>query len=339
MEILAQAKNPYEKIEGSAPRPWRRFVMVVVSILLTAAVVTVVATAGRSHPESPTPTQEDLPSNKFGSTGILEEDATCPFTSSPDFQAITIGSRYYQVYVPQGITFPAAAVFLWHGISSSPAKIEAKVGLKLQADSKKFIAVYPETSNRGALLAAWNGAGCCNQNFEDVKFGNDIIADLTSTKGCVNANRVYFMGFSNGGFMTNRFACENPTKLRAGCVHSGLIGDYSGDVTKSPWKTCSAVPMVGIHGTSDTTVSIDGGKQPTGNAQWFSFPDTMAIWEKAAGCTNMQSTNAVEGGKTVITRSGTCSKAVKSYTINGHGHDWWSTATDKCMAHFTQYGL
>jgi len=334
MQLIARGKTGYEPIEGSpTTKPCRKVLLTVVSICFAAALITAIVVNSRGQPaKSPSEAPADLPVDSFA-------EATCPLSASSGFQPITIGSRMYQVYVPSGITFPSAAVLLWHGISSTPDKIEQKVGLKMQADEKKFLAIYPEAQNKGQLLAAWNGAGCCNQNFADVQFALDIIRDLTVTKGCVTASRVFSMGFSNGGFMTNRLACEQPTKVKAICVHSGLIGDYGGDASKSPWGTCDPVPMVGIHGTADTTVSINGGKQPAGSAQWLSFNDTMAVWERAAACTDFQTSSVTEGGRTVTLRTGTCQKTVKAFTIQGHGHDWWSTATEKCMSHFGHYGL
>ena len=82
-------------------------------------------------------------------------------------QSLTVGgiSRKYSLYVPSSVTYPAALLVAWHGISSSPNDIESKMKLTQYANSLGFILVYPEAKNKGAssLLSpvAFNGAGCC----------------------------------------------------------------------------------------------------------------------------------------------------------------------------------
>ena len=41
-------------------------------------------------------------------------------------------SRDYQLYVPQGISFPTSVVFAWHGLTSSPTTAEEYMQLKPQ---------------------------------------------------------------------------------------------------------------------------------------------------------------------------------------------------------------
>lgn len=266
--------------------------------------------------------------------------------------SVSVGSstRAFSMYVPTGVTYPSALVLAWHGISSSPSEIESKMKMQAQADTHKFILVFPEARNAGSgtLLnpVAFNGAACCKNDatFDEVGLARAIKAQLTGN-GCVDGNRVYSMGYSNGGFTTHRIACEDSTIFRAAAVHSGTYGDYSGVLANSPWANCdtkAATPVIGFHGTSDGTVPFNGGKNPSplGNSVWGSFDQQMNIWAKSAGntCGAATSVSVSEGGLT-NNRTTWAGCGVTANQLNGLDHSWWTLATDKIITHFKSNGL
>jgi polyhydroxybutyrate depolymerase len=120
----------------------------------------------------------------------------------------------------------------------------------------------------------------------DVSFFTSIKSKLVSD-GCVVPSRVFSLGYSNGGFMTHRIACESANSgsnlVAAAALHSGAHGDYDGVYANGPWNSCNSathIPVIGFHGTSDKTVPFNGGKNPSpwGTAVWGSFYQTMGIW-------------------------------------------------------------
>lgn len=265
-------------------------------------------------------------------------------------EGITVGgvARNYEMYVPEGVTYPASLVFAWHGISSDPADIEKKVQATQYASDLGFILVFPNSYNwnSGTIFnpSAFNGASCCKNDVKhnDVATFKAIKAELIAN-GCIDPNRVFSFGYSNGGFMTHRIACEDATNVRAAAVHSGTWGDYNGVLANSPWSTCDkakAVPMLGIMGTADGVVPFNGGKNPSpfGNAIWGSFDEQMKIWATQNSCGAATSIQYVENGSN-LNQTTFANCGVDFTSVEGMGHDWWSTSTARIMAHFQANGL
>jgi len=352
---VRQSKLPtYEPIDGSAPSRRRRLVyfLTAVGVVMTIVAVSVygathTATATGTVSDGPAATKVDGPDNGIASKlGSSTTSAVCPLSVGTTSRRLNVGGieREYKLIVPQGTSFPTSAVFAYHGISSDTATIENKMKLLpfQNTAAVKSLLIYPEAKNKGGNglfdPAAFNGAACCKNSpdWNDEAFFSAIVDEL-SDNGCLNPAKVNVMGFSNGGFMTNRLACASATrsKVTAACVHSGLIGDYSGDLTQSPWKTCEPKPVMGIHGSSDNTVPIAGGKNPSpmGSSRWFSFAQTMGIWE--ASCSG--ATENTVGNK--VTRTSDCgTHQVVSITHNGLAHDWHADSTADCMGFFAANG-
>lgn len=108
--------------------------------------------------------------------------------------------------------------------------------------------------------------------------------------------RVWAAGFSNGGMMSNRLACEAPETFRAVATAAGTIA-INGDEQTTGIRTCTkshnkAIKAAGGSGAVApvSVLDIHGGKDayvpPAGNP-FLGFPstkDTMASWAKRANC-------------------------------------------------------
>ncbi|KAK4212151.1 carbohydrate esterase [Rhypophila decipiens] len=114
-------------------------------------------------------------------------------------------------------------------------------GLQRQA-GESAILVAPQGLNNG-----WG-----NSNGEDVNFVDAMIKDIESNL-CVDQRQRFSLGFSYGGAMTYAVACARAKDFRAVAVLGG--GQLSG---------CSGgndpVAYLGIHGLTDGTLNIGGGK-------------------------------------------------------------------------------
>jgi polyhydroxybutyrate depolymerase len=190
-------------------------------------------------------------------------------------QQITVGSvkRTFDLYVPYELVDNEVhpAVFMWHGYSSSPAGIAAKTKTIPNAESYKWYAVFPKGTG---LILSFNGAGCCVGNTQDdVGFARAIIAWLQANT-CVDAGKVFSSGFSNGGFMTHRLACEASDVFHAFAPHSGLM-------EKEFATTCAPEfnrPILSFHGLNDGVVPYFG------NGNWNSFSSVMGQWATFNQC-------------------------------------------------------
>lgn len=343
VQLPIRNNKGYENIEvQSGPSRRRRFAffLAAVGLVLTIVAVGVNGSKGKSLGESSS--SPSAPSaTATSATGEVTTQACGLTAGSSSFRTLNIDgiTRSYKIVVPAAPTFPASLIVAFHGVASDVDKIEGKMKLQQSSAASTSILVYPEAKNKGGGLLdppSFNGASCCKDStsFKDEEFFAAITNELTST-GCVNKNKIYVMGFSNGGFMTNRVACAPATRdfVTAACVHSGLNGDYNGNLANSPWMNCQAKPVLSIHGTKDNTVPIGGGKSLIGSGQWFSQDEITAMW--ATGCGNP--TKHVLGSKTT-SRQVCLAHSVASIKHEGFGHDWHADSTSDCLAWFQEHG-
>jgi len=221
-------------------------------------------------------------------------------------------ARTFELYVPPGLQDNnlRPTLFMWHGYSSNPAKVMQFTNINAFAENEKWLAVYPVGTG---LIKGFNGAGCCpGVSANDVQFAKDIISYL-STEMCFDNNNVFSTGFSNGGFMTHRLACEVPQLFKGFAVHSGLIGKT---FACSPSQ---GVPMLMAHGDADTTVPYYG------NGNWDAFADVAGRWATNNNCgseDNAVSTLSTE--TTQCVRYNNCGKGVpvEFCTVVGLDHHW-----------------
>ena len=114
-------------------------------------------------------------------------------------------------------------------------------GLRAQANNSTIF-VAPQGISNG-----WGNSGGA-----DVKFTDDMIS-LIEGDLCVDTTQLFAMGFSYGGSMSYAIACARATVFRAVAVYSG--GVLSGcDGGTQP------IAYIGIHGISDGTLNISGGR-------------------------------------------------------------------------------
>jgi polyhydroxybutyrate depolymerase len=177
------------------------------------------------------------------------------------------------VYVPSRLPAPGtrALVVVLHGGLGNAQRIESgqsENGLNMDTVAEKtgFIVAYlngtPVTRRFGADMLGWNaGGGCCGQpaekNVDDVGYIQSVVEHLAGQYG-VDQSRIYGMGHSNGGMMTQRVMCE--TGIYAAAVSISGPLNFEG-------ANCSAARgkrILAIHGTEDENVPIAGGRGTKG---------------------------------------------------------------------------
>ncbi len=189
--------------------------------------------------------------------------------ASPPTNTIQVGdlTRSYTVRAPDGATQPMPLLIMFHGAGGDGSRAETTTGLTELAEIEGFVVAYPNgtAANSVAGELAWNAGSCCglprSGKVDDVAFVLAMIAEL-QTAYPINANRIYLAGYSNGGMMSYRLACEHG-ELFAG------IAVVSGALNYSPCEPAVAVPVLIVHGTDDLTVPYDGGETNTRTALRF----------------------------------------------------------------------
>ncbi len=150
---------------------------------------------------------------------------------------------------------------------------------------------------------------------DDVGFVAQLL-DTLNAQLCLDANRVYAAGMSNGAGMATTLGCNLGDRLAAIAPVSGvnLTGTCPGN---------GAVSVLAVHGEADDTVNYGGngllGYQ-FGNP---SVPERMDQWAERDGCDPTPTTKHPRKGLTVERWRGCAAgTAVELWTIAGWGHRW-----------------
>jgi len=246
-----------------------------------------------------------------------------------------VAARPYKLKVPVGYdpTQPTPLLIMLHGYNSDAALHEAYFQFAPLADTKKFLYVYPDGSLDFIFKRGWNATDACcffqPQKPDDLGYLTAVLDDVVA-KYNVDPKRVFVLGHSNGGFMTNRLACELSPRIAA-------IVSMAGAVWKDPAScvTTSPVAMLQVHAENDPTIDYNGGKMFFAAPPYPSAHETVATWAAKNGCdpTLHSTTDTVDlvssaaGAETTVERYTGCSgnSAVELWTMHG--------ITDAATAH------
>ncbi|MGB1315058.1 MAG: T9SS type A sorting domain-containing protein [Chitinophagales bacterium] len=162
--------------------------------------------------------------------------------------------REFNIYLPSSYETnkdKLPVVLFLHGMGGNMNNFS---GLKYKAEAEKYIMLVPQALSDPNFGTTWHsGAGKLgiypNKNIDDVAFISSLI-DTVSKWYNVDQNRIYSTGFSMGGFMTNRLACELNNKIAAFASVAGTIGNE----IKNTCKPDKIIPILNIHSTTDKTI-------------------------------------------------------------------------------------
>lgn len=234
--------------------------------------------------------------------------------------------RQYTVHVPAGLgDGPAPVVLNFHGYTSNADQQRAFSVMDATADERGFVVVYPDGTGS---TPSWNGGTCCGTamtgDVDDVGFVAALLDDL-ERRVCVDPERVYATGLSNGGFFSHRLACELSERIAGIAPVAGVIGIERCEPTRP-------LPVVMFHGTADTLVPYDGG----GLGGFPSVADTTSDWAARNGCDDTPEVVYEQGDVTCIEHGGCTDEAtVRLCTVDGGGHTWPSGTIPAIAGHTT----
>ncbi|PQE10628.1 hypothetical protein CJF32_00009706 [Rutstroemia sp. NJR-2017a WRK4] len=270
------------------------------------------------HPVSPSLPAEvcnkALPANT-----TIGQPQNIPITSSGVL-------RSYLLVIPPLYTAQASSpvIFSFHG-----GNRDAIDQLELDELTSPFfnnnsIVVYPQGINQ-----KWEGDPGQTQN--DTQLVTDIIASLESIY-CVDSNRIYATGKSDGGGFCNTLACHPTlsTKIAAFAPVSGAFyidvqpcTPSSVPIPCSPGRT--KVPMLEFHGGKDKTIHYSGQANRS-NECLPTIPHWVREWAKRDGLGLKNVTTELTNDTLVYTYgTGNETGLVTHVFDSSIGHDWPST--------------
>lgn len=169
---------------------------------------------------------------------------------------LTARPRTFISYVPTSYSGdePVPAVIALHGRPDTGAGFAAITDFTTVAEEEGFIVVFPDgLNNEWAYLAGIMRGEMFNRP-DDVAFLSTLIDDLALDLN-IDLSRVYLTGFSNGGFMTYRMAC-NPEPNRFAAY--GIAGALLYPEMELMCVTAPTRPVLVEHGTEDRSISWEG---------------------------------------------------------------------------------
>ena len=165
-------------------------------------------------------------------------------------------------YVLQPATFgtgPRPLLVVLHGRYQTPQSAMTQTGLGPLARRRGFVVAFPS-----AVGGGWNAGTCCSDGasgrIPDVDFLDRVIADVAE-RTPVDRRRIFLTGFSNGGMMAYRFACERASSVTAIAVVAGgqtATPDHA-DALPQQCRPAHPVALLHVHGALDRVVPYAGG--------------------------------------------------------------------------------
>lgn len=218
---------------------------------------------------------------------------------------------------------PLPVVVDLHGYGEGAETHAESTRLGRYGEEAGFVTVTPQ--GQGAAPAWDTTAGS-----RDVAFVGDIL-DQVEQSLCVDTDRLYVVGTSNGAMLASRLACEASERIAA-------VAAVAGVQVVDGCRPERAVPIVAVHGGRDTKIRYDGGLDagvaslplPGGGRTIgdvrvrpeLSIPRVMRWWAEHEGCEEEPAERRVAPGTRRLRFPCPESTAVELYRIDGGGHAW-----------------
>jgi predicted esterase len=168
---------------------------------------------------------------------------------------LTIDGTAREFYVNVPTTYqpsqPIRVVFAWHWLTATARSVigggfggGAYYGLKSRIPNAIYIAAEGLGDN--------GQTGWANTNGRDIAFLRAML-DWLDANYCIDKSRIFSVGFSYGGIMSDTIACQLGNTFRAVAPIAGsMFGGARG---------CINQPVAAhvIHGSADATLNISGG--------------------------------------------------------------------------------
>ena len=184
-------------------------------------------------------------------------------------------NREYILYIPDTYDGTSAVPLMlnFHGFGSSASDYMNYADMRAVAESDTFILVYPQGSCLDGS-SHWNPCPVGGDNkstADDLGFVESLVNGI-STQYNVDMERIYAVGYSNGGMMAYGLANYKSDLIAAVASVSGVMLDCMG-------PTSHPMPVLDLHGTSDGVIPYNGGSAYSSVQSvldhWINFNNTV----------------------------------------------------------------
>lgn len=232
--------------------------------------------------------------------------------TSQVFAQSSFEERGYGIFIPSTYSEdsePMPLVIALHGFGGEWRNFSRTTGLIPAAERYGFIVAFPN-----GYLSQWNDGSIGDHYEDDVEILLELI-EFVAESHSIDRERIYLVGFSNGGTMVFRAACDAPN------IFAG-IASIGGTMRRA--QQCeeeAATSVLIIHGTGDTVVPFAGG-----NGR-YTVPDTANFWLELNQCSqgnvpDYDPTRFRQGVAAYYHTECANGHQVLMYIIEGMSHTW-----------------
>lgn len=169
-------------------------------------------------------------------------------------ETVTVGKqkRTFRLVVPKAVdlTKPAPLVVAFHGMLIDSKDVMPKyTKLGDTAAAHQFLLAFPN-----AVKGSWGLAP--DKVKDDLAFFDALLADVGG-RYKVDANRVYVLGMSNGGYFAHLVGKERSKAVAAVASHSGPLGLQ----TLLGVNAARKFPVLIVHGDKDRLLAVDFARE------------------------------------------------------------------------------
>ncbi|MEM7706437.1 MAG: prolyl oligopeptidase family serine peptidase [Pseudomonadota bacterium] len=181
-------------------------------------------------------------------------------------------TRLYDLYVPPtsgGGALPLVIDF--HYVLWSTGEYRSRFGFNPAFHSSDLVTAFPHSGT------GWNsGLGAAGR--DDVGFVLAMIDEI-ARQTPIDQDRIYIMGFSDGGEMAYRLLCEAPDRFAAAATIAAPLRPEFEIGCRLP----RAIPLMAFRGMTDQLVGFQGGTNSFGETT-LGANETMNFWRQQNGC-------------------------------------------------------
>lgn len=194
-------------------------------------------------------------------------------------------NRDFLVYVPNAYdgSEEVPLVFNFHGTFLDGNFMMNYTLMNNVADTAGFIVVYPNAigSEKNFNSYDWPRDNPQELDVNDLGYV-DAMLDTLIANYSIDSDRIYACGFSAGGYLSLRLACQVPNRIAA----IATVGPALSLVNANACQGERVVPWLGFHGTKDVYLEYDAD----GPGGWQSVNETLNQWVALNGCVKSDTT-------------------------------------------------
>jgi polyhydroxybutyrate depolymerase len=173
-------------------------------------------------------------------------------------------NRAADLYVPQNISMPLPVVLVLHGAGGDSLKAAQQTRWCDYAERENFIALFPnglaiDSTRKSSFLRnpqVWNSGvergAIYSPTVDDVGYIDRLLTQLSSAYS-IDEQKIFAVGFSNGGGMTWRLA------LQLSNTFSAIAPVCSYVSVPEPWLQQRPVSAIVINCLDDPFIPLEGG--------------------------------------------------------------------------------